>query len=255
MISIITITYNNYDELIKTLNSIPQTPFIESVVINGGQCEKTSEFLKTYSAKSITEKDDGISDAFNKGVKLSSGNYIMFLNSGDELIDKLYLEKALNILESNSKYEFVHSNILLVGDQNNPLFMRPHMKNVGRGMPYLHPSMIVRKILFEIIGLFNNDIRIAMDFDWIVRLEKHKIKGYYFNDNAVVKMEGTGKSIKEESEAIKECYSILKSNNYLTPTNLLGFLQRYVLYILRMVMVKIGLKDFLMSLKKIKYSE
>jgi len=48
MISIVTITYNNFDELIETLNSIPESPLIESIVVNGGQCEKTKEFLKTY---------------------------------------------------------------------------------------------------------------------------------------------------------------------------------------------------------------
>lgn len=56
MISIVTITYNNFDELVKTLNSIPESTIIESVVINGGQCEKTKLFLNTYSGKSITEK-------------------------------------------------------------------------------------------------------------------------------------------------------------------------------------------------------
>ena len=255
MISIITITYNNYDELIKTLNSIPQTPFIESVVINGGQCEKTSEFLKTYSGKSITEKDDGISDAFNKGVKLSSGNYIMFLNSGDVLLDKSYPVIALNILDNKKDISFIHSNLLLVDFPNPELFMRPTMSNLGRGMPYLHPTMIVKKDLFKIIGWFNKNIKVAMDFDWIVRLEKHRIPGYYFNGNAVVKMDGKGKSIKQENIAIKECYSILKSNNYLTLTNLAGFSQRYLLYMLRTIMVKIGLIDFLMSMKKAKYSE
>jgi glycosyltransferase involved in cell wall biosynthesis len=255
MISIITITYNNYDELIKTLNSIPQTPYIESVVINGGQCEKTKEFLRNYQGKSISEADDGIADAFNKGVKYSSGTYIMFLNSGDVLLDKSYFERALNLLDQKKDISFIHSNLLLVDFPNPELFMRPTLSNLGRGMSYLHPTMIVKKDLFEIIGWFNKNIKVAMDFDWIVRLEKHKIQGHYFNGNAVVQMDGKGKSINQENVAIKECYSILKSNNYLTLTNLAGFSQRYLLYLLRMIMVKIGLKDFLMSMKKVKYSE
>jgi glycosyltransferase len=255
MISIVTITYNNFDELVKTLNSIRESPLIESIVINGGQCERTKEFLKTYSGKSITEKDEGIADAFNKGVKLSSGKYIMFLNSGDVLIEKSYPGKALKIFDENKNISFIHSNLLLVDNSNPELFMRPTLSNLGRGMPYLHPTMIVKKDLFNKIGMFDTKLKIAMDFDWIVKLVKNNFLGYYLNNSAVVKMDASDKSIKEENEAIKECFLILKANNYLTLANLLGYIQRYTLYILRMLMVKIGLKDFLISMKKIKHSK
>ena len=255
MLSIITVTYNNFNELIKTINSIPKSASIESIVINGGQCEETLDYLKSYSGKSISEKDEGIADAFNKAVNLSTGKYIMFLNSGDELIDKSYPEEALKILESSSTYDFVHSNILFVDNQSNQLFMRPQMKNVGRGMPYLHPTMIVRKNLFEKIGLFNKEIRIAMDFDWIVRLEKNASKGFYFGNEAVIRMDGSGKSVVNEYEAIKECYQILKNNKYLTAKNVYGFICRYFLFTARTLIVKTGFKDQLTSLKKIKYSK
>lgn len=255
MISIITITYNNYDELIKTLNSIPDSPFIESVVVNGGQCTRTKEFLKSYTGISVTEKDDGIADAFNKGVKFSSGKYIMFLNSGDVLIEKSYPEKVLKIFDEKRNISFAHSNLLLVDDSNPELFMRPSLSNLGRGMPFLHPTMIVKKELFDKIGMFDTKLKIAMDFDWIVKLVKNNFLGYYFNNSAVVEMNASGKSIKEEKAAIKECYTILRSNNFLTPNNFMGFILRYVLYALRMIMLKIGFKDVLMQMKKIKHSK
>lgn len=255
MISIVTITYNNYDELIKTLNSIPQSDLIESIVINGGECENTKEFLKTYKGKSISEKDNGIADAFNKGVNLSSGKFIMFLNSGDVLLEKSYPIQALEMLQSNSQYEFIHSNLLLIDENENELFMRPQMKSLGRGMPYLHPTMVVRKNVFEKTGLFNKNIFIAMDFDWVVRLEKNRFKGFYHNGDAVVKMDGIGKSVIEESKAIMECYSILKAHNYLTLQNSLGFAERYALYLGRKFLIKIGLEKQLNSMKKIKHSK
>lgn len=68
-------------------------------------------------------------------------------------------------------------------------------------------------------------------------------------------MNASGKSIKEEKAAIKECYTILKSNNFLTPNNFMGFILRYVLYALRMIMLKIGFKDVLIQMKKIKHSK
>jgi glycosyltransferase involved in cell wall biosynthesis len=254
MISIITITFNNYEELIKTINSIPVSDSIESVIINGGGSEKTMEFLKTYKGKSISEKDEGIADAFNKGVKKSSGEFIMFLNSGDTLLDKIFLKDAEKLFSENCDIDFIHSNLLLVDNVGNELYMKPIMKNLGRGMPYLHPTMIVRKNLFEKIGLFNDKIKIAMDYDWIVRLIKYGSKGIYLNRGPVVKMDGSGKSILNESEAIKECYKILKVNKSLTLKNIYGFTLRYFLFFLRSVISKIGLKKVLILLKKIKYS-
>jgi glycosyltransferase involved in cell wall biosynthesis len=255
MISIITITFNNYDELIKTLNSIPTEKNVESVVINGGDCEKTKDFLKTYNGKSLSEKDKGIADAFNKGIKISSGDFIMFLNSGDVLLDESFLRDSEKYFLGKDALDFIHSNLLLIDDNGNELFMKPIMKNIGRGMPYLHPTMIVRKNLFEKIGLFNADIKIAMDYDWIARLEKNSCKGMYLDRDPVVKMDGRGKSIINESEAMKECYRILKKNNLLNFKNIYGFTVRYLLFFLRTMMMRIGLKKSLVSMKKIKYSK
>lgn len=254
MISIITITFNNYEDLIKTINSIPVSNQVESVVINGGSCERTKKFLESYKGKSLTEKDEGIADAFNKGVKLASGDYVMFLNSGDILIDSDYPENAIRIMDKNPDIGFIHSNLLLVDTSGSYLLMKPTFSNVGRGLPYLHPTMIVRKHLFEAIGLFNSSIKIAMDFDWIVRLEKRAIRGYYYAGDPVVKMEGGGKSIVEEKDAIKECFISLKENKVLSVKNLMGFSQRYLLFILRKMMTKAGLDSVLLELKKKKYS-
>lgn len=255
MISIVTITYNNYKELNATLNSIPKADYIESIVINGGQCEKTIEFLKSFSGKSISEKDDGIADAFNKGINLSSGECLMFLNSGDTLLEKSYPEQALEILKTYCQYDFIHSNLLLTDGNENELFLRPQMKSLGRGMPFLHPTMVVRKKVFEKTGLFDKSFSIAMDFDWVVRLQKNKFRGFYLNENAVVKMDGRGKSVIEESKAIKECYSILKAHKFLTFKNSLGFATRYALFLGRKVLIKIGLNKQLNSMKKIKHSK
>ena len=254
MLSVITITYNNLPELKKTLNSLPDFNIIESAVINGGINDDTIEFLKSYKGIVVTEKDEGISDAFNKGIAYSTGDYIMFLNSGDELLDEEYLKKASGILDNNPDYSFVHSNLLFVDKDGTELFLRPRLKNVGRGMPYLHPTMIVRREVFSKIGGFKEEIKIAMDYDWIVRLVKEKFKGYYLDQDAPVKMDGSGKSVVREGEALKECYDILKANDYLNFENLTGFIIRYFLYLGRYLMNSSGLDKILMFLKKIKHS-
>lgn len=254
MISIITITYNNYDELVKTINSIPKSDIVEPNVINGGQCNKTLEFLRDYSGKSITEKDEGIADAFNKGIKISSGNYIMFLNSGDVLLSPSYLEKANLFLDENPNVAFVHSNIIFCDQLGTELFIKPQMKNVGRGMPYHHQTMIVRKKVFNEIGFFKKQLKYAMDFDFVVRMEKKNLIGHYINDEAVVKMDGAGISVSKEIDSIKECYTILKSEEYFNFKNMVGYSIRYSFYIIRKLLGKSGGKSILKKLKQVKHS-
>jgi glycosyltransferase len=253
MLSIITLTYNNFDDLKETLASLPKDDLIESIVVNGGNDSHTYEFLKTYKGKVINEKDEGIADAFNKGIRISSGDAIMFLNSGDVLTDPAYPSEAYSILKKNKDIHFVHSNILFLDSLGAELFMKPSFCNPGRGLPYLHPTMIVRKSVFDEIGMFNTDYKIAMDFDFVVRLTKKGYKGFYKEGNAVVKMEGTGKSANEEWAAIKECYASLKQNDFLTIKNFVGLSERVTLFLLRKLLVNIGAGSFLKSLKKLKY--
>jgi glycosyltransferase involved in cell wall biosynthesis len=255
LISVVTITYNNLPDLKKTLKSLPDLNKVESIVINGGTDENTVEYLKFYNGKVINEKDEGIADAFNKGIGHSSGDYIMFLNAGDELINTAYLYSSMEILDKSSEYSFVHSNLIFVDKSGSELFMRPPLRNVGRGMPYLHPTMIVRRELFDKIGGFKKEIKVAMDYDWVVRLEKHNFKGYYLKNDAPLKMDGRGKSVVEEGKAIRECFNILKANNYLNFKNLAGFIVRYLFYLVRSLMNVIGLGGLLLWLKKIKYSQ
>ena len=76
MISVITVTYNNYNDLLRTLHSLKNVDDIESVVVNGGDCNKTKKLLSNYDGIAISEPDKGISDAFNKGVTraIETGN-------------------------------------------------------------------------------------------------------------------------------------------------------------------------------------
>lgn len=254
-ISIVTITYNNPDELKLTLASLPEFDFIESVIINGGSDSGTLEFLENYNGKVINEKDSGIADAFNKGIKYSSGDAIMYLNSGDVLINPDYLLSAKKMLEENSEISFIHSNILFNDMVGGEIFMRPQMKNLGRGLPYLHPTMIVRKSVFNEIGNFDSSFNIGMDFDFVVRLAKNHYKGSYMDGKAVVKMDGAGKSAIDEFEAIKECYRSLKRNDYLNLTNSLGFIIRVKFYFFRKIIVALGGRKILRVLKKMKHSE
>ena len=102
MISVVTITYNNFDELQETIQSLDGSSFEELVVINGGSCSKTKSYLEKLSlegikTKIVSESDNGIADAFNKGVVRASEELIIFLNSGDLIGNKNYFSDVKRI--------------------------------------------------------------------------------------------------------------------------------------------------------------
>jgi glycosyltransferase len=253
-LSIITLAYNNLNELKATLDSIPEENFVESIIVNGGNSPYSADLIKSRNGKIINEKDEGIADAFNKGVKASNGDLIMFLNSGDILINRNYLTQAINLFEEKLRISFVHSNILYSDAIGGDLIVKPPLKNLGRGMKYLHPSMIVKKEVFNELGYFNLNYRLAMDFDFVVKMEKKGLKGLYLDIAPVVKMSGEGRSHLEEFSAIKECIRSLRENEYLTIKNLIGLVIRVFLFVFRKIILFLGGKKLLRFLKRLKYN-
>lgn len=255
MISVITITYNNYDDLRKTLGSIEGVSNIESIVINGGSCEETKTYLSQITSVSVSEPDKGISDAFNKGLQKAKGEYIIFLNSGDVLKEKEYLTKAEEILNKNHNISFVHGDVIFRDVLCGDMLMKPALCSLGRGMPYYHQTMVVRKVVFDTIGEFRLDFRFTMDFEFVCRMKNAGFKGFYWDESPVVIMDGAGVSVKKESKSIMEAWRGLRKNNLLNSENCPGFFIRYSFYIGRTLMVKFGLSRILAKLKIIKHKK
>ena len=260
MISVITVTYNNYDDLHRTLHSLKNVDGIESVVVNGGDCNKTKKLLSNYDGIAISEPDKGISDAFNKGVTHATGENVMFLNSGDVLLSPEYLKEAEKTLSFNPEISFVHSDLLYddrIGGDIRLTALQPFFFStppLGRGMPYHHQSMIVRKNVFDKTGLFNLQYKISMDFDWVCRLHKHRLKGFYWNKEPVVKMDGGGISALKEHLVIWESLRALKDNDLLSAKNLYGISVRTIFFLARRSMEILGMSEILGKLKKEKHN-
>jgi len=125
---------------------------------------------------------------------------------------------------------------------------------LGRGMPYHHQSMIVRKNVFDKTGLFNLQYKISMDFDWVCRLHKHRLKGFYWNKEPVVKMDGGGISALKEHLVIWESLRALRDNQLLTLKNLYGISVRTFFYLARQTMETFGMSEILGALKKKKHN-
>lgn len=259
MISIVTITYNNYEELQETLNSIKGISNIESVVINGGSCSKTREFLKTYNGKALTEKDEGISDAFNKGIKLATGVAIMFLNSGDILIDKDYISWVNRVMQDDTDVDFTFSNIRINNKEYGVCDIDStgsDQRSLAKGMPYPHQTMIIRKSILERVGGFSKKLKYAMDFDVVLKMKKIGVKGKHYNSVSVL-MDGSGVSSKNNFGVIAETYYVLKYNKMISMPIFLRLGVSIVLIMSKALLLKIGFirlnRWIFLSRNKIKY--
>jgi glycosyltransferase involved in cell wall biosynthesis len=208
ILSVVTLTFNNYRELLKTINSLKGVDSVESVIVNGGSCIKTKDFLeKNNQYINISESDYGISDAFNKGIKLSSGKYIAFLNSGDIVIDRGYYQFAINYLSNNSHINYIYADIELNHQYMGKQIVRPSDKN-GK-TPFPHPSLIVERSVFDKVDFFDLTLKIAMDYDFMCRLIKGRYKGFYYK-KAVVLMDGKGISSNNGLEGVNERILVLR---------------------------------------------
>ena len=266
-LSIITITLNNFEELLSTVESIRDLNGCEHIIINGGECPQTLEFLQGYNGKSVSEPDQGISDAFNKGIRLSSGDAIIMLNSGDILLDRTYPARASQILDQDPQIDFVHADLIFEDTLIGSYIMRPLRTknilspNIGRGMPYRHQSMVVRKEVYGRVGFFNLNY-ICSDFDWVCRwelgLKKSHGKAYYSQGDPVIIMDGGGISSTQERKIILEAIKIIRQRNkhisFLEKTRSYSALfRRLVLFSVRVFLKKLGFVNILVIIKRIKY--
>jgi glycosyltransferase involved in cell wall biosynthesis len=189
------------------------SPF-EHLIINGSTEDTIEKYFETKDnilyRKVFNEKDNGIADAFNKGIKKASGDVILLLNSGDLLYDqnviKILLEKFdadKNLMWLHGKYRYQRSGIwVTLGKPFDP-------KKLYRGMRSLsHQTMYVRKELYDKYGLYDNSFKIAMDFDFVARIRNEK---FLFVDEILainvpggISSEKYNLSLKEGSRVVKK---------------------------------------------------
>ncbi len=228
MISVITITRNNFEDLRRTLDSLAIAPNVESIVINGGSCTATLEILSNHPGKVINEPDQGISDAFNKGLREASGIGVAYLNAGDQLIQSEYYVLAEAAL---SKTPFVYADLIFDDPTAGPIKMkaRENFDCLGKGMPFPHPTLVVRREEMMKLGGFSLSYRIAMDFEFTLRLLASAPRGQYLPVTAV-RMDGRGVSSSRESEALLECRRALTEAGLFTGKNRQSYYGRWARY-------------------------
>lgn len=203
MISIITINLNNYKGLINTIKSIQSQQLIlsEHIVVDGLSHDDTCSVLNLYSdviTNLISERDKGIYDAMNKGIKLSKKEYVLFLNSGDSFSDSSSLQHLTNNL---GDYDLVYGDILDFGQSPEQLVNYPQKLNfeymLCGGLP--HQSTAIRKSLFDKVGLYNEKYKIISDWVFFMEALFYHNVSYKHIPHVISVYEGGGLSSRSNS--------------------------------------------------------
>lgn len=173
-ISIITINYNDAVGLEKTIKSVLNQDYseLEFIVIDGNSTDGSKLVIEKYRDKfhySISEKDSGIYNAMNKGIKVATGDYLLFLNGGDVLIED---DKILTFCQEKLREDIIAFDCYL--EKNGQIVgKRTHIEKPTLFYAYKkgfkHQSTFVKRSLFEKIGLYNENYEIASDYEFWIR--------------------------------------------------------------------------------------
>jgi glycosyltransferase involved in cell wall biosynthesis len=189
-ISIITPVYNAEKTIERTiLNTINQhlESQLEYIIIDGGSNDNTLEIINRYSdfiSIVISEKDNGVYDAMNKGISLATGDIIGIINSDDWYNDGALISVEQAFLE-NPDISIVHSSVKnYVGEKYFSTFIPGDLEYLPFKMTVAHPSCFVKKAVYEKIGLFDLNYSMAADYDFILRAYGQKYK-FFRIENAL----------------------------------------------------------------------
>ncbi len=223
-ISIITITYNSAKTVQRTLESVlSQTyPDIEHVIVDGASTDGTKEIIEAYAAKHknvrwVSEKDNGIYDALNKGIGMASGDVIGFLHSDD----KLYSPDSIGQIAAaflTSETDVVYGDLQYC---NGDRVIRRWKSNAfnPRALKYgwmpPHPTVYVRREVYQQVGPYDEWFRISADYDMMLRIFSAHYHTCYIPE-VLVSMETGGASnrnTKARLSKTQEDYIALKKNH------------------------------------------
>lgn len=266
-ISVITPTFNSEKYIRQNMQSVLSQTYenYEHIIVDNQSQDATIQLIRDeYQSKGLTkklvtvsEKDNGISEAFNKGIALASGEIIAFLNSDDYYFSDDVFQKVAEAF-TDEEILFVHGNIYFKDEKYGSNIRKPLMCKIQAAMPFNHPAMFIRKKCFEVAGLFDTSFRYAMDFEIICRM-LNKIpgfwqRGFYKKGTPFVYMRGGGASWLKEKESVLEVKQALQKNGLWNALASYYYIMRLVRIFLKSFLDKTGLLLFVKYWRKFKWN-
>lgn len=224
-VSVITVAYNSAETIEDTIKSVAGQDYtdIEHIVIDGGSNDGTLEIIGKYRdrlGKVVTEPDEGIYHAMNKGLALATGEIVGFLNSDDLYADSSVVKQIVNAFQDET-VDVCYADLVYVS-KNNERVIRywrssPFAKgNFASGWCPPHPTFYARKSVVERLGGFDQSVKIAADVEFMMRyLEGDSVRAYYIPRAWVTMRVGgkTNQSLRNIFQQNKEVLSALRRNN------------------------------------------
>lgn len=252
--SILTVTFNSRSYLEETIKSVLSQDYsdFEYIIVDGCSTDGTLEIIKEYTAADlrirwVSEPDDGIADAFNKGLRMARGEIVGIINS-DDCYTPGALQLVADAAAAHPENDVFHGNMLrFQGDV--PLFLlKPSdvTRNIWHEMPLNHPATFVTRRAYLATGEFDPRMKIAMDYDMLLRLHTHGFKFWYI-DEVLAKMRYGGVSDERIYPALKEVYSASVRQGYARSKAAYWMVHKGLLRLCKQLLRKLGLYS-LMSL-------
>ena len=198
LVTIITVSLNSDRYIKDAIESVLNQDYtnFEYIIVDGLSTDNTLQIIKEYESifkgklKWVSEKDNGLYDAMNKGIALANGEIIGILNSDD------YYEKATlkQVVENINQYHMVHGNLRFVDSSGKAIKVYRHKKGTIRkyiSTPFNHPTMFVKKQVYEDIGSYNENYLVAADYDFMLRFYRQRLSDIYL-DRVITNMRTVG---------------------------------------------------------------
>ncbi|MBS1502266.1 MAG: glycosyltransferase [Bacteroidetes bacterium] len=221
-LSIITVVYNDLAHIERTMLSVLRQNYanIEYLVIDGLSTDGTLDIIGKYKDRItlVSEKDNGIYDAMNKGLKLATGDYLLFMNSGDELYDPDTVSKVFASAHDADIYygetEMIDASGTSLGQRRHKAPQNFTWRDFKYGMSVSHQAIYIRRSLIE---PFNPNYQLSADIDWILTAAK-KAKSIVNVHQYVAKYMVGGMSKKKHRQSLSERFAIMRHHYGLIPT-------------------------------------
>jgi len=245
-VSLITVAYNAAQHIRSCIESILQQdyPHIEYIIIDGNSIDGTQVIVESYGnriARFISEEDNGLYDAMNKGISLASGDIVGILNADDFYPNPHVISKVVEQFK-HAQTDTVFADLVFVTEEDLNKVVRYfpgkgfHLGWLSKGMIPPHPTFFVKREAYIKHGSFDTSFKIAADFDLILRLlHKHGLS-YSYIPEVLVKMRTGGLSTQGTASTLTINQEILRScRKHGLRTNLLKIYSKYFTKIFQLI--------------------
>ena len=221
-LSVITVVYNDVSAIERTMLSVLNQTYanIEYILIDGLSADGTLEIIQKYQdrIKLVSEKDEGIYDAMNKGLSMATGDYVLFMNSGDEIYA---MDTVVKIFATADDADIYYGETEMIDSNGQSLGRRRHKapetftwRSFKFGMNVSHQAIYIKRSLTE---PYDRKYHLSADIDWIIRAAK-KAKKIVKIDGYIAKYLVGGMSKQKHRQSLQERFDIMKRYYGLVPT-------------------------------------